>query len=124
MFKSAYRRFKFGLVASALLLGGYAALAQSGVINTSPVVVSGSFDYNGGPQTSVVRASGGTFTCTSGGVIPVVNTAVTANTVFLFGTKTAATPGAFAVTSVTVGSGFSVTCATNDTSVYNYFIMG
>lgn len=35
---------------AALLVAGGLALAQSGVISTTPVVVSGSFSNNGGPQ--------------------------------------------------------------------------
>ena len=71
-----------------------------------------------------LKGSGGTFTCTSSGTITVTNTAVTANSVFLFGTKTAASPAAFTVSAVTVGTSFAVTCGSGDTSVYNYSITG
>ncbi len=117
---------KVALALAGLLLAAGVALAQvlPGVISTSPVVVPGSFNYNGGPQTSVVQAHGGTFTCTSSGVITVANTAVTANSVFLFGTKTAGSPAAFTVSTVTVGTSFAVTCGSGDTTVYNYIILG
>jgi hypothetical protein len=123
-------RIKLAALAIALLACGGLALAAnstsppSGLILTSPVVVNGSFSYNGGPQTSAVPASGGTFTCTSSGAITVTNTNVTANSVFLFGTKTAGSPAAFNVTTVTVGTSFIVTCGSGDTSVYNYIILG
>jgi hypothetical protein len=127
MFKYTWRRFKFGAIASALILGGGYALAQTGGLGgiiTSPVVVPGFFQFNGGPQASVVPANGGTFTCTSGGAITVANTNVTANSVFLFGLKTkGGTPASFNVTTVTPGTSFIVTCGT-DTSVYNYIILG
>ena len=96
----------------------------NGVIITSPVVVPGSFNFNGGPQVSVVKANGGTFTCTSSGTITVTNANVDANSVFLFGTKTAASPAAFTVSAVTIGTSFAVTCGSGDTSVYNYIILG
>lgn len=116
------------IIAAALFVGllAGAALAQvlPGTIQTSPVVVSGSFNYNGGPQVSIVRASGGTLTCTSSGTITVTNSAVTANSVFLFGTKTANSPAAFTVSAVTPGTSFAVTCGSGDTSVYNYIILG
>lgn len=111
---------------AALLVAGGLALAQSGVINTSPVVVSGSFQYNGGPQASVVRASGGTFTANSTSAVTVTNANVTANSVVVFGLKTiGGTPAAMPyMATVTPGTGFTVKAGSGDTSVYNYFIMG
>ena len=58
------------------------------------------------------------------GTITVTNANVDANSVFLFGTKTAASPAAFTVSAVTIGTSFAVTCGSGDTSVYNYIILG
>lgn len=125
MFNTTFRRIAFGALASALLLGG-AAIAQiiPGNVQTSPVAVPGAFSYLAGPQASVVRASGGTFTC-SGGTATVTNSALTANSVILFGLKTTGgTKAALFQGTVTPGTGFTVTCGGSDTSTYNYFIMG
>ncbi len=115
------------LLVFALLLAagiGYAT-AQSGVQHVSPVTVSGSFNYNGGPQTSVVNANGGTFTCTSSGTITVANTGVTANSIVIVTVKTAGSPGATPyIATITAGTGYTITCASGDTSVYNYIILG
>lgn len=118
---------RFGLLLSAaLLVCAGAALGQvPGVISTSPVTVGGSFNYNGGPQTSVVQAHGGTFTANSGSAVTVANTNVTANSVILFGLKTASgTPAAPFLVTVTPGTGFTVNSGGSDTSVYNYIILG
>lgn len=97
----------------------------NGVIITSPVVVPGSFNFNGGPQVSVVKANGGTFTCVSASAVTVTNANVDANSVFLFGLNTAHSPGNVPyVSTVTVGTSFAATCASGDTSVYNYVILG
>lgn len=122
------KKILLGFVAG-LLIAASAALAANvaptnGLILTSPVVVPGSFNYNGGPQSTGIYASGGTFTCTSGGAITVTNSAVTANSVFLFGTKTAGSPASGNVTTVTIGASFIFTCGSGDTSVYNYIILG
>ena len=111
---------------AALLVAGGLALAQSGAISTSPVVVSGAFSYIGGPQASVVRASGGTFTANGSTQVNVVNANVTANSVIVFGMKTSGgtvNGGPFVFT-ITPGTGFSIKSGSTDTSVYNYFIMG
>lgn len=96
-----------------------------GAIRTSPVVVGGSIDFNGGPQASTVAANGGTFTANSGTPVVVADTNVTANSVFMFGLKTAGgTPAAPFVTAVTPGTGFTVNSGGADTSTYNYVILG
>ncbi len=125
------RRFKFAAGLLLLAAGFSLALAASssspptGLILTSPVVVNGSFNYNGGPQTSGVAASGGTFTCTGGGTITVSNTNVTANSVFLFGAKTiGGTPANPIVSTVTPGTSFVATCGGSDTTIYNYIVLG
>jgi hypothetical protein len=127
------KRWTLGFLAALLVslaAVAYAATGSAptiyvpGQISTSPVVVCGSFPYNGGPQASGVNACGGTFTCTSSGTITVTNANVDANSVFLFGTKTAASPAAFTVSAVTIGTSFAVTCGSGDTSVYNYIILG
>ena len=115
-----------GLAILALMTvgGALAQIGPYGVQFTTPVVVPGSLPYNGGPQSSVIRATGGTFTYTSSGTITVTNPNVTANSVFLFGTKTAGSPASFNVTTVTVGTSFVVTCGSGDTTVYNYIVLG
>ncbi len=124
----AFNRFRFGVIAAALVLGVLAAAAvaqTTGIILTSPVVVPGSFNFNGGPQTSGVFAKGGTFTANSGTPVTVANTSVTANSVILFGLKTAGgTPAAPFMVTVNPGTGFTVNSGGSDTSVYNYFILG
>jgi hypothetical protein len=92
---------------------------------TSPVVVSGSFVYNGGTLVSAVPASGGTFTLSSGKAT-VTNSNVTSNSVMMTGMNTssgtvAAPPN---MTSVSVGSSFVVSGGSSDTSTYNYVILG
>jgi len=124
-------KVKIALAAWALI--GLVALVHAaniaptpGQILTSPVTVSpGSVPYNGGPQTSAIQASGGTFTCTSGGVITVADTYLDATSVVLLGIKTANSPGNVPyLTTVTPGTGFTITCASGDTSIYNYIVLG
>lgn len=117
---------KILLIAAGLLLGASLALAQApGQILTWPGAVTGAFPYQGGPQSSAVKASGGTFTCTGGGTPTVTNSTISANSVVMFGLKTAGgTPAMPFMTTVTAGTSFVVTCGGSDTSVYNYVILG
>ena len=125
------------ILAAFALLGGiiggiaYAATGASVVIPptgmqlTSPVSICGSFPYNGGTQVSAVNSCGGTFTANSGSAVTVANTNVTANSVILFGLKTAGgTPAAPFLVTVTPGTGFTVNSGGSDTSTYNYIILG
>lgn len=68
----------------------------------------------------------GTFTATGATEVVVANVNVTANSVFLFGLKTAAGTilGSPYESSVTPGTSFGVKCGASDTSVYNYRIIG
>lgn len=119
-----------GLAILALMaIGG--ALAQTGglgAISTWPgAFTNGGFlNFRGGPQSSVIRATGGTFTCTTGGTIVVANTNTTANSVVIMSPGTLSGPptGSPFVVSYTVGTGFSAKCSTGDTSIYNYWILG
>jgi hypothetical protein len=71
----------------------------------------------------LATARKGTFTCTSGGTIAVANSNFTATSTIWFGIKTVGgTPGPLAQTTPVPSTGFSVICATGDTSVYNYQI--
>lgn len=98
---------------------------SQGAVRTSPVVVGGSVDFNGGPQKSTVAMSGGTFTANSGTPVTVTDANLTANSVVLFGLKTAGgTPAAPFMVTVTPGTGFTVNSGGSDTSVYNYIILG
>ena len=114
------------LAAAALALTAATfAPAQTGQIYTSPIAVGGSFPYNGGPQTSAVRATGGTATCTGGGTITVANANLTANSSIVLTLKTVGgTVAQPFVATVTPGTGFSFTCGGSDTSIYNYIILG
>ena len=97
----------------------------TGLILTSPVVVCGSFNYNGGPQSTGIPACGGTVTCTGGGTPTITNANIGANSVVEWGLKTAGgTPAIPIMTTVTVGTSFTVTCGGSDTSVWNYVILG
>ena len=88
-------------------------------------MVCGSVSYRAGPQSSGINACGGTFTCVSASAVTVANSYVDANSVFLFGLNTAHSPGNVPyVSTVTVGTSFAATCASGDTSVYNYIILG
>ena len=128
------KRVLFGFVAGLCLSIVAAAFAATGSnptsspiggTNTSPVVVCGSFQYNGGPLASGVLTCGGTFTANSGSAVTVANTYVTANSVILFGLKTASgTPAAPFLVTVTPGTGFTVNSGGSDTSTYNYIILG
>lgn len=120
-----------GYLAVAILMGIGAVMAQTGglgAISTWPgaFTTGGFLTFLGGTQSSVIRATGGTFTCTSGGNIVVPDTAVTTNSVVLMSAKTsagspAAAPG---VSALTAGASFSARCVTSDTSVYNYWVLG
>ena len=117
------------VVLAAFFIGKTAelAFAQSpGQILTSPVVVGGAFSFQGGPQSSAVRATGGTYTCTSAGTITVSNTNVTANSIIDMTLKTVGgtVSTALYISTITVGTGFTVICGTSDTSVYNYLVLG
>jgi hypothetical protein len=121
------------LAVLAGLIGGiaYAATGANstspslGDITTTPVLVCGTFDFNGGPQISTVNVCGGTFVANSGSAVTVTNSFVSANSVILFGLKTVGgTPAAPFLVTVTPGTGFTVNSAAGDTSTYNYIILG
>lgn len=119
-----------GAVAVAALMAIGGALAQTGglgAISTWPgAFTSGGFlDFRGGPQSSVIRATGGTVTCTGGGTPTVTSSALTANSVIIFGMNTkGGTPAQPIITTVTPGTSFVITCGASDTSVYNYWVLG
>lgn len=114
----------FGL----LLLATVAYAQVTGQLLISPIQFTagtGSFPFNGPAQVSGVPVSGGTFTCTGGGTPSITNSRVTANSVVMMGLKTAGgTPAVPIMTTVTAGTGFTVTCGGSDTSVYNYLVLG
>lgn len=113
------------LLAISAIGWGLFAVAQPGQIFTSPIAVAGSFPYNGGPQTSAVKANGGTAICTGGGTITVTNTNVTANSLVLMTLKTVGgTVAQPFVATITAGTGFTFTCGGSDTSTYNYLVLG
>jgi len=66
----------------------------------------------------------GTFTAlTGGGPVTVTEPNVTANSTILITLKTVGgtvSPGSLYISTITVGTGFTVVNATGDTSVYNY----
>ena len=120
------KKWLFGLAAATLLATGLALAQSPGQILTSPVVTGGAFSYQGGPQASAVRATGGTFACTSSGTITVGNTNVTANSIVDITLKTVGgtVSTALYISTITVGTGFTVVCGASDTSVYNYLVLG
>lgn len=102
-------------------------VATTGQQNISPIQSGGSFPFNSaGPQVAGVAANGGTFTANGATPVVVANTKVTAYSIIIATLKTAGgTVGAIpAVTSITPGTGFSVTGTASDTSIYNYLILG
>lgn len=115
----------FVLLATGAAVAATSSIPPTGVIFVSPITVGGSLMYNGGTQVSAVPTNGGTFTANSGSVVTVANSNVTANSVILFGLKTAGgTPAAPFMVTVTPGTGFTVNSGGSDTSVYNYIILG
>jgi hypothetical protein len=123
-------RIIVGLVCGLILAGIAAAYAQTGglgALSTSPVTVGGFLQFNAGPQSSVIRATGGTFTANGSSAVTVTNSNVTATSVVVFGLKTVGgtIAGAPFMATVTPGTGFTVKAGgASDTSVYNYWILG
>jgi hypothetical protein len=114
-----------GIAYAVNTIGANSTSPVQGDIATSPIVVCGSFNYNGGPQTSTVNACGGTFQANSGTAVTVANPYVDANSVIVFGLKTVGgTPAAPFMVTVTPGTGFTVNSGGSDTSTYNYWILG
>ena len=100
-------------------------VAATGLQLTSPVSIAGSIPYNGGPQVSAILVSGGTFIANDATPVTVANANVTANSVIVFGLKTATgTPAAPFLVTVTPGTGFTVASGASDTSTYNYWVLG
>jgi hypothetical protein len=111
----------WALMATAAVAQGFAPGSQI----VSPMQFPGQFPYIAGPQSTAVNAEGGTFTCTSSGTIVVANTKVTGFSDINITLKTAGgTPALNFISSITPGTGFSVTCGSGDTSTYNYLIIG
>jgi hypothetical protein len=78
-----------------------------------------------GPQSTFLLVSGGTFVCTGGGTPSITNTNVDAGSAIVITLKTVGgTPAVPVVTTITAGSGFTVTCGGSDTSTYNYVVIG
>ncbi len=117
--------FLAGAAYAANTIGANSTSPSFGDITTSPVVVCGTFDYNGGPQRSTINTCGGTFQANSGTAVTVANPYVDANSVIVFGLKTVGgTPAAPFMVTVTPGTGFTVNSGGSDTSTYNYWILG
>jgi hypothetical protein len=97
-------------------------------INTVTPNTAYALDVNGGVRgstISVASARKGTFTCTAGGTITIANTNELATSDVVISLNAAGgtitTPPA--MNTVTAGTGFSVLCGANDTSMYNYDIL-
>ena len=109
-------------VAATLIVG---ALAQApGQIKVQSLVGPMGISVQYGPQSSYVLVSGGTFTCTSSGTITVSNTNVDAGSAIVITPKTVGSPGTWTIATITAGTGFTVTCASGDTTIYNYVVIG
>lgn len=76
----------------------------------------------GQPQVGSVKVGQGTFICNGATGVVVVDANVTANSIIIATLKTVGgTVGAIpAVTSITPGTGFTITGTASDTSTYNY----
>ena len=117
---------------AALLIVGLlagAALAQLSPGANRITSLVGSFFIDIGtasPQTAVLPLNGGTFVCTSGGTITVANTNVDGGSLIVMTLKTKVAIGSAApfVSTITAATSFVATCATSDTSTYNYLIVG
>ena len=105
------------------------AIAQSGpapgqVKETSLVGPLG-ISVQDGPRSAYVLVTGGTVTCTNGGTPSVSNTNVDAGSAIILTLKTVGgTPAVPIVTTITAGTGFSITCGASDSSTYNYVVIG
>lgn len=78
----------------------------------------------GQPAQTYLNLASGTFTATGSPVV-VANTNITANSVIIFTPKT--TGGTIAspyVSSITPGTGFTVTTGGSDSSIWSYVIIG
>jgi hypothetical protein len=127
-------RGTLGIVgALSLLIGAYvfayaapSAIPAPGSQNVSPTVYGpGQIPYIYGTQSQAINVHGGTFTANSGSAVTVADSNLTANSVVVFGLKTAGgTPAAPFLVTVTPGTGFTVNSGGSDTSVYNYLILG
>ena len=78
--------------------------------------------FGNSPQTSLLRVTSGTFVLNGATPVTVANTAVTAGSMIIVTLLTVGgTVGAIpAVTSITPGTGFTITGTASDTSTYNY----
>ena len=86
----------------------------------------GSIPFGGLTQGAQVVTSGGTFTANGSSSVTVADTGVTANSIIVFTLKTVGgTVGAQpAISTITVGTGFTVVATASDTSVYNWARFG
>ena len=110
--------------AATLIVG---ALAQNpGQIKVQSLVgPMGIAVQTSGPQSAYILVTGGTVTCTGGGTPSVSNTNVDAGSAVILTLKTpGGTPAVPVVTTITAGTGFTITCGGSDTSTYNYVILG
>lgn len=118
-------KYAFGLIIVGVLFAGV-ALAQylPGQIKlTSWANPFGIATQGPGPTSTFMLASGGTFTCTSSGTITITNANVDAASAVVITLKTANSPAALTIATITPGTGFTVTCGSGDTSVYNYAVL-
>ena len=90
------------------------------------ISVKGGAWFANSSLTMIPSAVRGTFTATGATEVVVSNVNITANSVVVFGLKTAAgtIAGAPYMSSVTAGTSFGVKAGASDTSVYNYAILG
>ena len=124
------RKWILGLAALLMLNGAAFAVATQNYVPGALIVktLAGAFSLpinTTGPQSAIVPLNGGQFTCNSSTPVVVAAATVDAGSVILYGSITPSTPAIAPYTSsVTVGTGFSVTCQTSDVSVYNYIVLG
>ncbi len=93
--------------------------AQPQVISNVPTGV--------GTLLNQLNMTGGVFTCNGATPVTVVEPKVTANSAIIVTLKTVGgtvSPSVPYITTITAGTGFTITGTASDTSVYNYLCIG
>ena len=111
-------------VAATLMVAAFAQIIPGQIKLQSFANPFGIGTQGPGPQSTYLLVSGGTFTCTSSGTITITNTNVDAGSAVWITLKTAGSPAALLIATITAGTGFTVTCGSGDTSIYNYVVIG
>jgi len=117
------------LLAATPALGASSAFnidaSQGGIALGTTTAATNGIVLSGTESVTFPSGRKGTFTCTSGGTITISNTNMLAasNVVISLNAAGGTISTAPAMKTVTAATGFTVLCATSDTSTYNYLIM-